>query len=82
MIHQALGSRPIGLIATSWGGTPIEVWMPPKAFEDCTHTELVFNLIRFICFLRFHIEVEICRYNDMTNPSAISQVIIRVYLIQ
>jgi sialate O-acetylesterase len=51
MIHQALGSRPIGLIATSWGGTPIEVWMPPKAFEDCNHTELVFNLIRFLFYL-------------------------------
>jgi sialate O-acetylesterase len=39
MIHQALGGRPIGLIATSWGGTPIQVWMPPKAFQDCNHTE-------------------------------------------
>jgi sialate O-acetylesterase len=35
MIHQALDGRPIGLIATSWGGTPIELWMPPKALEDC-----------------------------------------------
>ena len=35
MIHQALGDRPIGLIATSWGGTAIELWMPPKALEDC-----------------------------------------------
>lgn len=34
MIHQALG-RPIGLIATSWGGTPIEAWMPPKALQEC-----------------------------------------------
>ncbi len=31
MIHQALGGRPIGLIATSWGGTFIEYWMPSKA---------------------------------------------------
>ena len=38
MIHQALGGRPIGLIATSWGGTPIEVWMPPKALQDCNVT--------------------------------------------
>jgi sialate O-acetylesterase len=37
-IHQALGGRPIGLIATDWGGTPIEVWMPPKSFEDCNTT--------------------------------------------
>jgi len=34
-IHQALGGRPIGLIATSWIGTRIEVWMPPKALRDC-----------------------------------------------
>jgi sialate O-acetylesterase len=39
MIHQALNGRPIGLIATSWGGTPIEVWMPPKALQDCNDTE-------------------------------------------
>jgi sialate O-acetylesterase len=38
MIHQALGGRPIGLIATSWGGTPIEVWMPPKALQNCNIT--------------------------------------------
>jgi sialate O-acetylesterase len=31
MIHKALSGRPIGLIATSWDGTPIEVWMSPKA---------------------------------------------------
>jgi len=38
LIHQALNSRPMGLIATSWGGTEIEVWMPPKAFQDCNIT--------------------------------------------
>jgi len=38
MIHQALNGRPIGLISTSWGGTPIEVWMPPKALQDCNDT--------------------------------------------
>ncbi len=38
MIHQALGGRPIGLIATSWGGTFIELWMPPKALLDCNTT--------------------------------------------
>jgi sialate O-acetylesterase len=37
-IHQALGGRPIGLIATSWGGTPVEFWMPPKALQDCNST--------------------------------------------
>ena len=35
MIHQALGSRPIGLIATSYGGTPIQFWMPSQAVKDC-----------------------------------------------
>ena len=38
MIHQALDGRPIGLIATSWGGTAIELWAPPKALEDCNIT--------------------------------------------
>jgi sialate O-acetylesterase len=38
MIHQALGGRPIGLIATSWAGTSIQVWMPPKAFQECNTT--------------------------------------------
>jgi sialate O-acetylesterase len=38
MIHQSLGGRPIGLIATSWGGTFIEFWMPPKALEECNTT--------------------------------------------
>jgi sialate O-acetylesterase len=38
MIHQALDGRPIGLIATSWGGTFIEFWMPPKALQDCNTT--------------------------------------------
>ncbi|CAF1003504.1 unnamed protein product [Adineta ricciae] len=35
MIHVALNNRPIGLIATSWGGTPIEFWMPPPALQEC-----------------------------------------------
>ena len=39
MIHQALDGRPIGLIATSWGGTSIEVWTPPQALKDCNATE-------------------------------------------
>jgi sialate O-acetylesterase len=34
-IHQALNGRPIGLIASSYGGTRIEYWMPPKALDDC-----------------------------------------------
>jgi sialate O-acetylesterase len=35
MIQASLGGRPIGLIATSWGGTAIELWMPPAALHDC-----------------------------------------------
>ena len=35
MIHKEIGGRPLGLIATSYGGTAIEHWMPPKALEDC-----------------------------------------------
>jgi sialate O-acetylesterase len=38
MVHQALGGRPIGLIATSWGGTPVEFWTPPEALQDCNAT--------------------------------------------
>ena len=38
MIHQALDSRPIGLIATSWAGTAIEFWAPPKVLQACNDT--------------------------------------------
>ena len=38
MVHQALGGRPMGLIATSWGGTPVEDWMPPEALHQCNDT--------------------------------------------
>jgi sialate O-acetylesterase len=38
MIHQALGGRPIGLIAAPWSGTAIEFWMPPEALQDCNNT--------------------------------------------
>jgi sialate O-acetylesterase len=44
-IHQALGGRPIGLIATTWGGTAIELWMPSKALQDCNTTTSVLNII-------------------------------------
>jgi sialate O-acetylesterase len=36
-IHEALGGRPIGLIDTSYGGTIIEYWMPPRALQDCNN---------------------------------------------
>jgi sialate O-acetylesterase len=32
-IHKELGV-PVGLIATSWGGTRIEPWTPPEGFES------------------------------------------------
>ncbi len=38
LVHQALGGRPMGLIATSWGGTQIELWMPPDALHACNDT--------------------------------------------
>jgi sialate O-acetylesterase len=44
-IHQALGGRPIGLVATSWGGTAIELWMPPKALQECNQTRYAYNII-------------------------------------
>jgi sialate O-acetylesterase len=45
MIHEALGGRPIGLIATSWSATYIELWMPPQALQDCNMTTSVSNFI-------------------------------------
>jgi sialate O-acetylesterase len=50
MIHQALGGRPIGLIATSYEGTLIEVWMPPKALQDCNITKYVLHIILFFLY--------------------------------
>jgi sialate O-acetylesterase len=38
MIHAELGGRPIGLIHSSWGGTPIELWSPPDVLKDCNIT--------------------------------------------
>ena len=68
MIHQALGGRPIGLIATSYGGTIIETWMPPKALQECNTTMLVSNIIRFFnIFCWFYIEVKMWQYHHMVN---------------
>ena len=40
-LHQQLG-QPVGLIHSSWGGTPIQAWMPKHAIESSPHhTELV-----------------------------------------
>ena len=30
--------RPIGLIATDWGGTPVEAWSSPDALHKCNIT--------------------------------------------
>jgi len=38
MIHEELGGRPIGLIHTSWGGTPIELWSSGEVLKDCNIT--------------------------------------------
>ncbi len=38
MLNQRLG-YPIGLIDTSWGGTPIEAWMSPPALANCGLTD-------------------------------------------
>jgi sialate O-acetylesterase len=38
MVHQALDSRPIGLIAASWAGKAIEFFMPPEALQECNVT--------------------------------------------
>jgi sialate O-acetylesterase len=38
MIHEALDGRPIGLMAATWGGTMIELWMPTKALQECNIT--------------------------------------------
>jgi sialate O-acetylesterase len=74
MIHQALGGRPIGLMATSWFGTAIEVWMPPKALQECNTTTLVLTIILFFSlFLSFCIfyregNVAIQPYDEPSAP--------------
>ena len=30
-------NHPIGLVESSWDGTPVEVWSPPEAFTACAH---------------------------------------------
>ena len=60
-IHVALYGRPIGLIATSYGGTLIEYWMPPKALHDCSiSTSVTKNIYLFFnVSFRFCIEKKI-----------------------
>ena len=33
-LHVALGV-PVGIIETSWGGTPIDAWTPRSGYDDC-----------------------------------------------
>jgi len=81
MIHQALGGRPIGLIATSWSGTPIEVWMPPKALEDCNTTTYVLYIIHFLVYLfpSVFMEGNMWQYNHISDPLSPCHLIIRIY---
>jgi sialate O-acetylesterase len=60
-IHQALNGRPIGLVATSFGSTPIEFWMPPKALQECNQTRYAYNTTKyFFCLLPFRY-IQYCR---------------------
>jgi sialate O-acetylesterase len=60
-IHQALNGRPIGLIATSWGGTPIELWMPPPALHECNQSRYVYNIIQFFFYFLLFRSIQHCR---------------------
>ncbi|KAK7107962.1 hypothetical protein V1264_015781 [Littorina saxatilis] len=35
-LHEKL-KYPIGLVESSWGGTPVEAWSPPQVFTACAH---------------------------------------------
>jgi sialate O-acetylesterase len=66
MIHEALGGRPIGLIATTWGGTPIEQWMPLQVVQDFNLTTLVYNSIHFSLCLFYFACIQKWRGGDRT----------------
>jgi sialate O-acetylesterase len=73
MIHQALGDRPIGLIATSYGGTAIEVWMPPKALQDCNTTTYVLDIILFFLSVFYRKgNVTIQPYDEFSAPPPVN----------
>ena len=68
MIHEALGGRPIGLIATSYTGTAVELWMPPPALHECNLPLYVQNTIAslvtlILFYFSFDVEMEVCQYN-------------------
>lgn len=37
-IHQRTG-KPVGLVNTNWGGTPVEFWMSADATSSCAEGE-------------------------------------------
>jgi sialate O-acetylesterase len=79
-IHQALGGRPIGLIATSWWATHIELWMPPKALQDCNVPTYVLALFYFpFIDFRFVVEVKILQHNYLMNVLYLYKLIIILY---
>jgi sialate O-acetylesterase len=50
MIHKALNGRPMGLIATSYGATAIEHWMPPEALEDCGIPPYILDIFKVLLY--------------------------------
>ena len=58
MIHEALGGRPIGLVATSYGGTGIELWVPSQVLPKCFNQSYVETTIIFHLFFSIYISIE------------------------
>ena len=86
MVHQALGGRPIGLIATSYGGTVIELWMPPKALQECNTTALV-RYISFVLFVNyfdflFSIDIVVSPFSHTTKIQLWQHLIIQNYTMR
>ena len=50
MIQKELDHRPIGLIHTSWSGTPIEFWSPSQVIKDCDILPYVLQITLRILF--------------------------------
>jgi sialate O-acetylesterase len=75
MVHQALNGRPLGLIVSTWGGTMIEVWMPPKALQDCNTTTDIFDRNEYTEISSYNVSPlpdvpgnHSCLYNSMIYP--------------
>lgn len=41
MMDMHWHNTPIGLIDSSWGGTPIQAWMSPEALKQCPNPPMV-----------------------------------------